>query len=48
MCFMCVLSIKVPIRKKVWKLINDPHICNEVLIQWCMIEIDLITCQYTE
>ena len=25
--FMCVLSIKVPIRKKSGNLFNDPHIC---------------------
>ena len=26
--FMCVLSIKVPIRKKSGNLFNDPHISN--------------------
>ena len=30
---MCVLSIKVPIRKKVWKLIEvTSYICKQVLI----------------
>ena len=28
-CFMCVLSIKVPIRKKSGNLFNDPRI-------WCL------------
>ena len=32
--FMCVLSIKVPIRKKVWKLIFDPRI-----VKFCFIAI---------
>ena len=33
---MCVLSIKVPIQKKVWKLINDPriHACIYIYIQF--------------
>ena len=30
--FMCVLSIKVPIRKKSGDLFNDPHIYTNVYI----------------
>ena len=35
--FMCILSIKVPIRKKSGNLFNDPCICKFLLVSqhWC-------------
>ena len=32
--FMCVLSIKVPIRKKSGNLFNDPRICDFKTFRW--------------
>ena len=36
--FMCVLSIKVPIRKKSGNLFNDPRIKNSYLKLWVFIK----------